>query len=62
MREVAATLGEEISDEELKEMMIEANPDLKNQPNSENRVLDDEFYVITKEQFENLLDRIKSGN
>jgi len=31
LRDVAKTLGEEVSDEELKEMMIEANPDLKSQ-------------------------------
>jgi Ca2+-binding EF-hand superfamily protein len=31
LRAVAKTLNEEVSDEELKEMMIEANPELKSQ-------------------------------
>jgi Ca2+-binding EF-hand superfamily protein len=31
LRQVAEDLQEEVSDEELKEMMVQANPDLKNQ-------------------------------
>jgi len=62
LREVSLKLGMEVSDEELKEMMIEANQDLKNQ-NQENKNLDDdEYYKISKKQFEELLDRIKSGS
>jgi hypothetical protein len=31
LKQVAQALQEEVSDEELKEMMIQANPDLKSQ-------------------------------
>jgi hypothetical protein len=30
LREILLKIGEEINDEEIKEMMIEANPELKN--------------------------------
>jgi Ca2+-binding EF-hand superfamily protein len=33
LRDISKELGEEVSDEELKEMMIIANPDLKSQVN-----------------------------
>lgn len=60
LREVADTLKEDISDEELKEMMIEANPNLK----SNNEVIndDDSMYRISQKQFEELLEKIKTGS
>lgn len=61
LREVAKTLGEEMSDEELKEMMIEANPSLKG--NNEGGKPDDEdLYRINEQHFRDLLDKIKSGS
>lgn len=61
LREISKELGEEVSDEELKEMMLIANPELKAQLN-EGKSEEEFVYKITKTQFDNLLDRIKSGN
>ena len=61
LREVADELKEEVNDEELKEMMVQANPDLKNLIN-EGKGDDDSIYKISQSQFNQLLDRIKSGN
>ena len=61
LREVADELKEEVNDEELKEMMVQANPDLKNLIN-EGKGDDDSIYKISQAQFNQLLDRIKSGN
>ena len=57
----ADELKEEVNDEELKEMMVQANPDLKNLIN-EGKGDDDSIYKISQSQFNQLLDRIKSGN
>lgn len=60
LKEVAKTLGEEISDEELKEMMLEANPSLK--VNTENgKTDDDSVYRISEKEFHEFLDKI-NGN
>lgn len=61
MREISKELGEDVSDEELKEMMVQANPDLKSNL-VEGKSDDESLFKITKEQFDGLLDRIKSGN
>ena len=61
LREVASILGEEMSDEELKEMMIEANPGLKSN-NETGKADDEDLYRISEKQFKDLLDKIKSGN
>ena len=61
LRAVADELKEEVNDEELKEMMVQANPDLKNLIN-EGKGDDDSIYKISQSQFNQLLDRIKSGN
>ncbi len=66
LREILLKIGEEINDEEIKEMMIEANPELKNY-NPQNFILsslevnEDTFFKITKKQFEDLLDKLKSN-
>lgn len=61
LREMSKTLGEEMRDEELKEMMIEANPSLKSHLES-GKDEDDELFRISQEQFNELLDKIKSGS
>ena len=61
LREVANELKEVINDEELKEMMVQANPDLKSLIN-EGKGDDESIYKISQSQFNQLLDRIKSGN
>jgi Ca2+-binding EF-hand superfamily protein len=61
LREVAKELNEVINDEELKEMMVQANPELKNLIN-EGKGDDESIYKISQTQFNQLLDRIKSGN
>lgn len=61
LREVANELREVINDEELKEMMVQANPDLKSLIN-EGKGDDESIYKISQSQFNQLLDRIKSGN
>ena len=59
LREVADELKEEVNDEELKEMMVQANPDLKNLIN-EGKGDDDSIYKISQSQFNQLLEKIKS--
>ena len=61
LREVANELNEVINDEELKEMMVQANPELKNLIN-EGKGDDESIFKISQQQFNQLLDRIKSGN
>ena len=61
LREVAKELNEVINDEELKEMMVQANPELKNLIN-EGKGEDEPIFKISQTQFNQLLDRIKSGN
>ena len=61
LREVAKELNEVINDEELKEMMVQANPELKNLIDEGKRD-DESIYKISQAQFNQLLDRIKSGN
>ncbi|MCQ2821697.1 MAG: hypothetical protein MJ252_30940 [archaeon] len=61
LREVADELKEVISDEELKEMMAQANPNIKKLMN-EGKGDNVKDFVISKEQFGQLLERIKSGN
>ena len=61
LREVANELREVINDEELKEMMVQANPELKALIN-EGKGDDESIYKISQQQFNQLLDRIKSGN
>ena len=61
LREVANELNEVINDEELKEMMVQANPELKNLIN-EGKGDDESIFKISQAQFNQLLDRIKSGN
>ena len=61
LREVAKELNEVINDEELKEMMVQANPELKNLIN-EGKGDDESIFKISQTQFNQLLDRIKSGN
>ena len=61
LREVANELNEVINDEELKEMMVQANPELKNLIN-EGKGDDESIFKISQTQFNQLLDRIKSGN
>ena len=61
LREVANELREVINDEELKEMMVQANPELKTLIN-EGKGDDESIYKISQQQFNQLLDRIKSGN
>lgn len=61
LRDVANELREVVNDEELKEMMVQANPDLKNLIN-EGKGDDESIYKISQQQFNQLLDRIKSGN
>ena len=61
LREVANELREVINDEELKEMMVQANPELKVLIN-EGKGDDESIYKISQQQFNQLLDRIKSGN
>ena len=61
LREVAKELNEVINDEELKEMMVQANPELKNLIN-EGKGDDESIFKISQSQFNQLLDRIKSGN
>ena len=61
LREVANELNEVINDEELKEMMVQANPDLKSLIN-EGKGDDESIFKISQSQFNQLLDRIKSGN
>ena len=61
LREVAKELNEVINDEELKEMMVQANPELKNLIN-EGKGEDESIFKISQTQFNQLLDRIKSGN
>ena len=61
LREVANELREVINDEELKEMMVQANPELKALIN-EGKGDDESIYKISQAQFNQLLDRIKSGN
>ena len=61
LREVANELREVINDEELKEMMVQANPELKALIN-EGKGDDESIYKISQQQFNKLLDRIKSGN
>lgn len=61
LRDVSITLGQEMSDDELKEMMIEANPSLR--MNIENGKSDNEdMFRVSEKQFKDLLDKIKSGN
>ena len=50
-----------INDEELKLMMVQANPELKSLIN-EGKGDDEAIYKISQTQFNQLLDRIKSGN
>ena len=54
-------MNEVINDEELKEMMVQANPELKNLIN-EGKGDDESIFKISQAQFNQLLDRIKSGN
>ena len=61
LREGANELREVINDEELKEMMVQANPELKALIN-EGKGDDESIYKISQQQFNQLLDRIKSGN
>ena len=61
LRQVANELNEVINDEELKEMMVQANPELKNLIN-EGKGDDESIFKISQAQFNQLLDRIKSGN
>ena len=61
LREVANELREVINGEELKEMMVQANPELKALIN-EGKGDDESIYKISQQQFNQLLDRIKSGN
>ena len=61
LRQVANELNEVINDEELKEMMVQANPELKNLIN-EGKGDDESIFKISQSQFNQLLDRIKSGN
>ena len=61
LREIADELHEVINDEELKEMMVQANPELKSLIN-EGKGDDESIYRISQAQFNQLLDRIKSGN
>jgi centrin-1 len=61
LREMSKTLGEEMRDEELKEMMIEANPSLKSHLEA-GKDDDDDLFRISQEQFNELLDKIKSGS
>ena len=61
LREVANELREVVNDEELKEMMVQANPELKVLIN-EGKGDDESIYKISQAQFNQLLDRIKSGN
>ena len=61
LREVANELREVVNDEELKEMMVQANPELKALIN-EGKGDDESIYKISQQQFNQLLDRIKSGN
>jgi hypothetical protein len=61
LREIAEELHEVINDEELKEMMVQANPELKSLIN-EGKGDDEAIYKISQTQFNQLLDRIKSGN
>ena len=61
LREVANELREVVNDEELKEMMVQANPELKALIN-EGKGDDESIYKISQAQFNQLLDRIKSGN
>ena len=61
LKEVANELNEVINDEELKEMMVQANPELKNLIN-EGKGDDESIFKISQTQFNQLLDRIKSGN
>lgn len=61
LRQVANELREVVLDEELKEMMVQANPEIKTLIN-EGKGDDDSIYVINSKQFYELLDRIKSGN
>jgi Ca2+-binding EF-hand superfamily protein len=61
LRDVANELREVVNDEELKEMMVQANPELKNLIN-EGKGDDESIYKISQAQFNQLLDRIKSGN
>ena len=61
LREMAEELHEVINDEELKEMMVQANPELKSLIN-EGKGNDESIYRISQAQFNQLLDRIKSGN
>ena len=61
LREIAEELHEVINDEELKEMMVQANPELKSLIN-EGKGDDEAIYKISQAQFNQLLDRIKSGN
>lgn len=61
LRQVATELREVVLDEELKEMMVQANPEIKTLIN-EGKGDDDSIYVINAKQFYELLDRIKSGN
>ena len=61
LREVANELREVVNDEELKEMMVQANPELKALIN-EGKGDDESIYKISQSQLNQLLDRIKSGN
>jgi len=61
LRNVANELREVVNDEELKEMMVQANPELKNLIN-EGKGDEESIYKISQAQFNQLLDRIKSGN
>ena len=61
LRKLAKELNEVINDEELKEMMLQANPELKNLIN-EGKGDDESIFKISQAQFNQLLDRIKSGN
>lgn len=61
LREVSKSLGEEMRDEELKEMMIEANPNLRAHLES-GREDEDDLFRISQADFNELLNKIKSGN
>ena len=61
LRDVANELREVVNDEELKEMMVQANPELKNLIN-DGKGDDETIYKLSQAQFNQLLDRIKSGN
>ena len=61
LREMAETLGEEMRDEELKEMLIEANPSLKSHFEC-GKEDEDKLFKISQKDFEHLLDKIKSGS